>query len=100
MYTGLFYLNYSPNKLDNISLRGEFYNDMNGQRTTVKTRYVSTGLGWQHWLSPQIEFRPEVVYYHSLDANAFNGNFNAAPGTAAAWSSFPPGITNTSRRWT
>src|SRR5580700_772189 len=82
MFTGLFYLNYSPNKLDNISWRGEFYDDMNGQRTTVKTRYVSTGLGWQHWLSPQVEFRPEVVYYHSLDANAFNGNFNAAPGTA------------------
>jgi hypothetical protein len=76
------YLNYSPTKLDNISLRGEFYNDMNGQRTTVKTRYVSAGLGWQHWLSPQIEFRPEVVWYHSLDANAFNGNFNAAPNGA------------------
>jgi hypothetical protein len=82
MFTGLFYLNYSPNKLDNISWRGEFYNDMNGQRTTVKTRYASTGLGWQHWLSPQVEFRPEIVYYRSLDANAFNGNFNAAPGTA------------------
>jgi hypothetical protein len=82
MYTGLFYLNYSPTKLDNISLRGEFYDDMNGQRTTVKTRYASAGLGWQHWLSPQIEFRPEIVYYRSLDANAFNGNFNAAPGTA------------------
>jgi hypothetical protein len=79
MYTALFYLNYSPTKLDNISLRGEFYNDMNGQRTTVKTRYVSTGLGWQHWYSPQVEIRPEVVWYHSLDANAFNGNFNAAP---------------------
>jgi Putative beta-barrel porin-2, OmpL-like. bbp2 len=77
MYTGLFYLNYSPTKLDNISLRGEFYNDMNGQRTTVKTRYVSAGLGWQHWYSPQVEIRPEVVWYHSLDANAFNGNFNA-----------------------
>jgi hypothetical protein len=82
MYTALFYLNYSPNKLDNISLRGEFYNDMNGQRTTVKTRYVSAGLGWQHWFSPQVELRPEVVWYHSLDANAFNGNFNAAPNGA------------------
>jgi hypothetical protein len=82
MFTGLFYLNYSPTKLDNISLRGEFYNDMNGQRTTVKTRYVSAGLGWQHWFSPQVELRPEVVWYHSLDANAFNGNFNAAPNGA------------------
>jgi hypothetical protein len=76
MYSGLFYLNYSPTKLDNISLRGEFYNDMNGQRTTVKTRYVSAGLGWQHWYSPQVEIRPEVVWYRSLDADAFNGNFN------------------------
>jgi Putative beta-barrel porin-2, OmpL-like. bbp2 len=76
MYTALFYLNYSPTKLDNISLRGEFYNDMNGQRTTVKTRYVSAGLGWQHWYSPQVEIRPEVVWYRSLDADAFNGNFN------------------------
>jgi hypothetical protein len=82
MFTALYYLNYSPTKLDNFSWRGEFYNDMNGQRTTVKTRYVSTGLGWQHWFSPQVELRPEIVYYKSLDAPAFNGNFNAAPGTA------------------
>ena len=29
--------------------------------------------------SPQIELRPEVSYYRSLDAPAFNGNFNAIP---------------------
>jgi hypothetical protein len=44
----------------------------------VKTRYIETGIGWQHWMSPQVELRPEVSYYHSLDANAFNGNPNAA----------------------
>jgi hypothetical protein len=53
-----------------------------GQRTGVKTRYVDFGIGWQHWFSPQIEIRPEVVYYHSLDANAFNGNSNAIPASA------------------
>jgi hypothetical protein len=44
------------------------------------------GVGWQHWLSPQVELRPEVSYYRSLDANAFNGNFNAlnANGTPIA----------------
>ena len=26
--------------------------------------------------SPQIEFRPEVTFYRSFDANAFNGNSN------------------------
>jgi hypothetical protein len=73
------YLNYRISGLDTISLRGEFFNDMEGQRTGVKTRYIEAGIGWQHWLSPQIEFRPEVSYYRSMDANAFNGNVNAAP---------------------
>ena len=73
------YLNYQFSPLDNISFRPEFYDDMEGQRTGVKTRYVDFGIGWQHWLSPQIELRPEVTYYRSLDAPAFNGNANAVP---------------------
>jgi hypothetical protein len=69
-------LNYKPTPLDNISWRGEFYDDKEGQRTGTKTRYVETGIGWQHWFSPQIEIRPEFTYYRSLDAFAFNGNSN------------------------
>ena len=41
-----------------------------------RPRYFETGIGWQHWFSPQIEIRPEVSYYKSLDAIAFNGNSN------------------------
>jgi Putative beta-barrel porin-2, OmpL-like. bbp2 len=82
MFTMLSYLNYKFSPLDNISFRAEFYNDMNGQRTTVKTRYFNPAVGWQHWFSPQVELRPELAYYRSLDANAFNGNFNAAPNSA------------------
>jgi hypothetical protein len=74
--TFLTYVNYKITPLDNISYRAEFVNDEQGQRTGTKTRYVETGIGWQHWFSPQIEFRPEVSYYRSLDANAFNGNAN------------------------
>jgi hypothetical protein len=66
------YFNYSPNSLNNFSIRPEFYWDKNGQRTGVQTRYSDFGLGWQHWLSPQIELRPEVTYYRSLNAKAFN----------------------------
>ena len=72
------YLNYSPGPLDNISFRPEFYGDWQGQRTGTRARYVEFTLGWQHWLSPQIEFRPEVGYYRSIGADAFNGNVNAA----------------------
>jgi Putative beta-barrel porin-2, OmpL-like. bbp2 len=74
--TFLTYVNYKVTALDNISYRAEFVNDEQGQRTGTKTRYVETGIGWQHWFSPQIEVRPEVSYYRSLDANAFNGNAN------------------------
>jgi hypothetical protein len=67
------YLNYQFTPLDNISFRPEFYDDMDGQRTGVKTRYANLGIGWQHWLSPQIEFRPEIDYDYAIDKNAFNG---------------------------
>ena len=74
--TFLTYLNYKPDPLDNISFRAEFVDDAEGQRTGAKTRYIETGIGWQHWFSPQIEIRPEVSYYKALDAFAFNGNAN------------------------
>jgi hypothetical protein len=77
VYTALSYLNWKFTPLDNLSFRAEFYDDVNGQRTGTATRYLETGIGWQHWLSPQIELRPEVAYYHSFDAPAFNGNANA-----------------------
>jgi Putative beta-barrel porin-2, OmpL-like. bbp2 len=72
--TFLLYVNYSPNKLNNFSLRTEFFMDPEGQRTGVPTNYADVAFSWQHWLSPQIEFRPEIGYYRSLDNPAFNGN--------------------------
>ena len=74
---GLTYINYSPDPLNNFSLRPEFYLDQQGQRTGTKANYYEVTLGWQHWLSPQIEVRPEIGYYRSVDAKAFNGNSNA-----------------------
>jgi hypothetical protein len=72
----LWYLNYSPTKLDNISWRMEWFDDVEGQRTGTKTNYIETGIGWQHWFSPQIEIRPEFSFYRSLNGMAFNGNAN------------------------
>jgi hypothetical protein len=72
----LTYLNYKASPLDNISYRIEWFDDVEGQRTGTKTNYVETGLGWQHWFSPQIEIRPEFTFYRSLNAPAFNGNAN------------------------
>ena len=72
--TFLLYVNYSPNKLNNFSLRTEYFNDPQGQRTGVATAYADVALSWQHWFSPQIEIRPEIAYYRSIDAPAFNGD--------------------------
>ncbi len=73
-YAALAYINYTPDSLNNWSYRLEFYDDANGWRTGTATRYFDTALSWQHWLSPQIEMRPEISYWKSFDANAFNGN--------------------------
>jgi hypothetical protein len=72
--TFLLYVNYSPNKLNNFSIRTEYFNDPQGQRTGVPGAYADVALSWQHWFSPQIEIRPEIAYYRSIDNPAFNGN--------------------------
>jgi hypothetical protein len=72
--TFLLYVNYSPNKLNNFSLRTEFFMDPEGQRTGTPTNYADVALSWQHWFSPQVEIRPEIGYYRSLTEPAFNGN--------------------------
>jgi hypothetical protein len=74
VYATVMYINYRATSLDNISFRPEFYDDAEGQRTGVKSRYLNFGIGWQHWFSPQIEIRPEVDIYNSIDHPAFNGN--------------------------
>ncbi|MGD0421127.1 MAG: outer membrane beta-barrel protein [Xanthobacteraceae bacterium] len=83
--TFLVYVNYSPNKLNNISLRTEYFNDPNGQRTGVPTAYADAALSWQHWLSPQIEFRPEIAYYRSINNAAFNGDIPAGIVPTRNW---------------
>ena len=71
-YGLLAFWNYRIGTFDNLTLRTEFYNDVNGQRTGYATRYIDITPGWQHWIGPQIEMRPEVGYYRALDASAFD----------------------------
>ncbi len=73
--TELAYWNYQVSPLDNLSLRTEYFDDMQGQRTGVATGYLGLAVGLQHWFSPQVELRPEVAYYRA-GKDAFNGNGN------------------------
>ena len=83
--TFLLYVNYSPNKLNNFSLRTEYFNDPQGQRTGVATAYADIAFSYQHWFSPQVEIRPEIAYYRSIDNPAFNGNANAGIAPNRFW---------------
>ena len=71
-YSTVAYLNYKFTPMDNISWRAEYFDDQNGQRTGFKTRYLEYAIGWQHWFSPSVTFRPEIAWYDSLDAKAFD----------------------------
>jgi hypothetical protein len=83
--TFLLYINYSPNKLNNFSLRTEYFNDPYGQRTGVPTAYMDIAASWQHWFSPQVEIRPEIGYYRSINNLAFNGNAAAGIAPTRDW---------------
>jgi Putative beta-barrel porin-2, OmpL-like. bbp2 len=83
--TFLIYVNYSWNKLNNVSIRTEYFMDPEGQRTGVATNYTDLALSWQHWFSPQVEIRPEIAYYRSLNAPAFNGDANAGIAPSRNW---------------
>jgi len=68
-------LNYTMYKLssrDFLTLRNEWWRDEQGERTGFRTSYTSNTLGWTHQLSDVLELRPEVGYYHSYDAKAFD----------------------------
>jgi hypothetical protein len=75
-YSATFYLNYTMDALNNFSFRPEWYYDKNGWRTGTggMTQYLEFTAGWQHWLSPQIEFRPEIGWWHSYSTAAYNAD--------------------------
>ena len=71
-FGALVYLNYEITPLDNITARAEFYDDAEGQRTGIATKYTEETLGYQHWFSPSIEIRPEIGFYQSYQQAAFD----------------------------
>jgi len=66
------YTMYKIWKRDFFTLRNEWWRDEQGERTGFRTSYTSHTLGWTHQLSDVLAIRPEVGYYHSYDAKAFD----------------------------
>jgi Putative beta-barrel porin-2, OmpL-like. bbp2 len=71
-YGILNYTMYAISKRDFFTLRNEWWRDEQGERTGFKTNYSSHTLGFTHQFNNVLEIRPEVGYYHSYDAHAFD----------------------------
>jgi hypothetical protein len=65
------YINWQVTYRDSFSLRNEFFNDENGQRTGTATRYYGVGASWTHFFKQNVFIRPEMVYYQAMDNPAF-----------------------------
>jgi hypothetical protein len=76
------YFNIDLNPTNMVSFRNEWVNDEDGQRTGFATRYTSTTLGMTHWLSADVELRPELRYEHSLNLAAYDGGKTSHQATA------------------
>lgn len=86
LYATVLYINYSPDHLNNFSIRPEIFDDVQGQRSGNAGIYKNFALGWQHWFSPQIEVRPEINWMNfkkngnNIGNSLANGyGFNANP---------------------
>ena len=67
------YLNIKLSDKTFMSIRNEYYNDADGQRTGFATHYSSHTLGFTHWMTPDFQVRPEIRFDHSYDVAAYNG---------------------------
>jgi hypothetical protein len=61
------YLEFLINAHNYLSFRNEYFDDMRGQRTGVRTRYTEQMFNWGHWIGTSVLFRPEFRYEHSFD---------------------------------
>ena len=61
------YIEYQIDAHNYISIRNEFFDDMRGQRTGVRTRFSEHMFNWGHWIGTSVIFRPELRYEHAYD---------------------------------
>jgi putative OmpL-like beta-barrel porin-2 len=78
------YLNFQISPKDSLSVRNEYFDDINGQRTGTATRYVGHALGWTHFFKQNVLIRPEFVYQYALDNPAFQQGTKFTQFVAAA----------------
>src|SRR5260370_11189004 len=63
---------FETTKKSFITVRNEWWRDEEGEGSGFATNYSSHTVGFTYQLSPSIMVRPEVGYYHSYNAKAFD----------------------------
>jgi len=76
------YFNIELNPTNMLVIRNEWYKDEVGQRTGFATRYTSHTIGLTHWMTPDVEIRPELRYEHSYDLPAYDAGKKSSQATA------------------
>jgi Putative beta-barrel porin-2, OmpL-like. bbp2/Carboxypeptidase regulatory-like domain len=66
------YQEYQISTHNYVSIRNEYFDDMQGQRTGFRTPYTEHLLGWGHWVGTTILFRPELRFEHAYDASPYD----------------------------
>jgi len=77
------YLEFLFSPKDYLSVRNDYLNDVQGQRTGYATPYTSLTVGWAHWFSTLFLVRPEVRYERSYFVPAYDGGTAKDQATAA-----------------
>lgn len=68
-------LNYTMFKFsdkDFITLRNEYWRDVDGERSGYPGTYTSNAIGWTHDFNPTFQVRPEIGYYRNWNRPAFD----------------------------
>jgi hypothetical protein len=71
-YGILNYTMFQTSKRDYITVRNEWWNDPQGERSGFATSYSSHTIGLSHQFNDVFMVRPEIGYYHSYATAAFD----------------------------
>lgn len=63
---------FAFSKNDYITVRNEYWRDINGERSGFPGTYSSHAIGWSHNITAILQVRPEIGYYRNWSRPAFD----------------------------
>jgi hypothetical protein len=72
VYGTVNYTCYAWDRSNFVTLRNEWWRDERGMRSGFPGTYTGHTVGWTHFFTPNLEFRPEAGYYRNWTGLAFD----------------------------